>query len=112
MENELPNRASAVVPEEKLTKYLLNEAHPEGGPKAKFLKRFGYNLSNRDELERALLKLANLGVVSQVKATVFCTKYVVKGRLETPDGRHPSVETVWKIDNGEEIPKLVTAYPD
>lgn len=112
MANELPSKAKAVVPEEKLTKYLLNEQHPEGGPKAVFLKRFGYTSSNRDELKRALLKLAHTGEVSQVKSTVFCTKYIIKGRLETPDGRNPSVETVWKIDNGEEIPKLVTAYPD
>lgn len=112
MANELPNRALAVVPEEKLTEYLLNELHPEGGPEAKFLKRFGYDLSTRDELERALLKLANAGEVSLVKRTIFCTKFVIKGRLDTPNGRNPSVETVWKIDNGEESPKLVTAYPD
>lgn len=61
MANELPNRESAVVPEEKLTKYLLNEQHPEGGSKAVFFKRFRYTLANRTEFERVLLNLAHSG---------------------------------------------------
>jgi len=38
-------------------------------------------------------------------------KYIVDGAIETPSGKTPMVRTVWIIDSGETIPRLVTAYP-
>ena len=28
-----------------------------------------------------------------------------------PDGRRPRVCTVWQIDEGQTVPRLITAYP-
>jgi hypothetical protein len=28
-----------------------------------------------------------------------------------PDGRAPMVRTVWTIDEGQTLPRLITAYP-
>jgi hypothetical protein len=111
MRQLLPNHFRATVAVEKLTSYLLDEAHPDGGSKARFLKRFGYDLNNWPVLSEALLEAAHTGAVSEIRTTVFCTKYTIRARLRTPDGRNPIVVTVWKIDNGEELPKFVTAYP-
>jgi hypothetical protein len=39
---KLPNAHLATVPEAKVTRYLLNPAHPAGGSKATFFLRFGF----------------------------------------------------------------------
>ena len=39
---KLPNAAHAIVPERKVTLYLLNPAHPIGGSKATFFLHFGF----------------------------------------------------------------------
>mgnify|MGYP006953970691 FL=1 len=38
-------------------------------------------------------------------------KYIVDGELATPCGQRPVVRTVWVVDAGRVIPRLVTAYP-
>ena len=39
---KLPNTELAFVPEEKITRYLLNPAHPAGGGRAVSFLRFGF----------------------------------------------------------------------
>jgi hypothetical protein len=38
-------------------------------------------------------------------------KYIVDGQIETPIGKTPIVRTIWIVDTGESIARLVTAYP-
>jgi hypothetical protein len=38
-------------------------------------------------------------------------KYIVDGTMETPTGKSPRVRTIWIVDGGETVPRLVTAYP-
>ena len=38
-------------------------------------------------------------------------KYVLDGRIETLGDRSAPVRTIWIVDRGLEIPRLVTAYP-
>ena len=45
------------------------------------------------------------------KKTPFGTRYVVEGIMEVPDGRTPSIRSVWFVAEGEEIPRFATAYP-
>jgi hypothetical protein len=44
-------------------------------------------------------------------ATKFGQKYVVAGSIQGPSGRSAQVVTVWIVLNGEDFPRLVTAYP-
>lgn len=39
---KLPNAELAIVPEQKITLYLLDPTHPVGGSKASFFLRFGF----------------------------------------------------------------------
>ena len=48
---QLPNRALAVIAQEKLTEYLLNISHKRGGTKARLLGQFGYTVHNWGQLE-------------------------------------------------------------
>jgi hypothetical protein len=50
----IPDDLHPVVAGEKLTLYLLNLAHPEGGPKAKFLTGCGFVGSNPSALRDAI----------------------------------------------------------
>ena len=59
MESHLPKRlpraSKAFVPKAKLATYLLNPAHPEGGPKARFFLAHGHTRTNPRRLEAALI---------------------------------------------------------
>ena len=38
-------------------------------------------------------------------------KYVIVGRIESPDGKSALVQTIWIVDTGTDVARLVTAYP-
>ena len=107
----LPSGDLAVVPEEKITAYLLAVDHPRGGSKARLLLRFGFRPELWRALEAALLRHAVEGVVVEQQPGIHGVTYAVDGPLRTPDGRDPSFRTVWIVEWTEQIPRLVTAYP-
>ena len=107
----LPNAERAVVPMEKVTAYLLSDTHPDGAPKAAFDRRFGYGLDNWQELAQALLNHAAEHGIFKEEVTPFGVRYVIEGPLTAADSRRPILRSVWFIDAGTDIPRLVTAYP-
>lgn len=100
-----------MVEREKITEYLLNEAHRYGASKARFFEAFGFRLGNWEALAHALHEHGQRHEVSMRTATGFGPRYEVDGELNTPDGRTPRVRTVWQLDRGEVAPRLITAYP-
>lgn len=108
---KMPNGANAVVPAAKLTEYLLSEAHPVGGPKARFFRAFGYTEDNAAVLEDGLLLIAEGNEVKKTKESPFGTKYGVDGDLATPNGRTVRISTVWIVEEEGDPPRVVTAYP-
>jgi hypothetical protein len=83
----LPNAESAVVPVQKVVDYLLNPAHPEGAGKARFFGRMGFRRDQWQALASALRGLAAQGTVTRSLESRHGRKYLVDGRLETPEGR-------------------------
>jgi hypothetical protein len=108
---KLPNLEKAYVPQEKITEYLLSEEHDEGKDKAGFFTRFGFSVAQWEIMAEALLKHAYTHEVKKVQTNKFGARYVVEGKLETPDERNPQVRSVWFIPIGEDAPRLTTAYP-
>ncbi|MBZ0281526.1 MAG: hypothetical protein K8L97_12370 [Anaerolineae bacterium] len=108
---KLPNYAQAVVPEAKIVKYLLNDAHPTGKDKATFFQRFGFSKSEWESFAQALEQHALENNVASTLTTPEGIHYAVEGNLTTPDGRNPLVRSVWAIDTDSEVPRLITAYP-
>ena len=49
--------------------------------------------------------------VAHAEVSPYGTKYCVEGPLRSPDGRNPSVSTVWVVLDGDTIPRFVTAFP-
>ena len=108
---KLPNLHLATVEREKITDYLLNEAHPDNGGKALFFIVLGYSREDWLILANAFLKLARDTDVAINMESSHGIKYIVDGRLSTPSGKKATVRTVWIVDKGSENPRLVTAYP-
>jgi len=108
---KLPNLENAVVSEEKITGYLLNPKHPDGASKAAFFAALGFSAENWQELASALRRLAETTTVARNVDSIHGWKYIIEGRLESPSGKAPVVRSVWIVDRGGDIPRLVTAYP-
>lgn len=108
---KLPDYEQAVVPERKVTAYLLSLTHRDGRSKAAFFMRFGFTINDWEQLAHALLRHAADHEVAEAETTPFGTNYVIEGDLVAPDGRSPRVRVVWFIATGERIPTLATAYP-
>jgi hypothetical protein len=49
--------------------------------------------------------------ISKKMESAHGRKYIIDGAIETPGGKTPLVRTVWIIDRGSDVPRLVTAYP-
>lgn len=108
---KLPNVESAVVPEAKITGYLLSTTHRDGRHKAAFFLQFGFSADDWRTLAAAILRHAEEHEVAKAEDTPFGTRYVVEGTIETPSGRRPSVRSVWFIVTDQDQPRFVTAYP-
>lgn len=108
---KLPNLGAAVVPEGKVTGYLLSTTHRDGRHKAAFFLGFGFVAAEWRLLAAALLRHASEHEVARAESTPFGTRYVVEGTIGTPSGRMPSIRSVWFVGSDEERPRFVTAYP-
>jgi hypothetical protein len=108
---KLPNLENAEIPKEKIEGYLLSSSHHAGKSKAEYFSRFGFNVDSWNVLAEALLRHAAVQEVEKVEDTPFGTRYTIRGSLDTPDGRNQTILVVWFIEKGEDVPRLVTAYP-
>lgn len=108
---KLPSADAVVVAEEKIRDYLLNAAHPDNGGKAAFFFSLGFRREDWGALVIAFRELARTGGVSAHLESAHGRKYILDGRIQSPSGRSPVVRTIWIMDRGDDIPRLVTAYP-
>jgi len=108
---KLPNPDKLVVEREKLADYLLNPAHPDNGGKAAFFEGLGFRRDQWETLARALRVLAGEAEVTQSMTSLHGQKYAVVGRIESPSGKPALVQTIWIVDEGQDVARLVTAHP-
>lgn len=108
---KIPNNNRSLVADNKITDYLLSETHDKGEHKADFFKRFGFDIANIDTFKSSLIQHSIDRDIEQTKDSGFGIKYELKCEIRTPDERNPCIVTVWIVENGQEEPKLVTAYP-
>jgi hypothetical protein len=108
---KLPLFKQAIIPQRKLTNYLLSPTHRKGRDKAAFFARFGFSAESWEMLAFAIREHAAAYDVATMETTPFGTSDTLEGALLSPDGRAPRVRVVWFIETGETVPHLVTAYP-
>lgn len=108
---KLPNADRAEATPEKITGYPLSREHPDGRNKAAYFEGFGYTADPWEILAYDLKRHAADHEVTLERPNPFGVRYGVEGPLPSPDGRAPSIRSVWFIEAGSSIPRLVTAYP-
>lgn len=108
---KLPNPDRLRVDREKVVAYLLSTVHPHGRGKASFFARFGFRVEDWELLSEALRTHGADRQIVKTVETPYGTRYAVEGSLESPDGRHPLVRTVWLVRKGQVTARLITAYP-
>ena len=109
---KLPNVGKAEVPKSKVVNYLLDVTSENGKTKARFFLAFGFTIDAWEAMAEALKHHASSNDVTKIEERPpFGVHYVIEGSLITPDGRNPNVRVVWIIDDGDDIPRLVSAYP-
>lgn len=108
---KLPNDLRTVVDREKITEYLLNPIHPDNGGKAEFFTRFGFSRDNWETMARALETLATNENITGTIESPHGRKYVIVGKIKVASGETPSIRTIWIVDKGADVARLVTAYP-
>ena len=108
---QLPNRESAIISKNKLVKYLLSETHPVGKAKARFFRKLGFNETNVDELEKALLAIVRVNDIKEERKFGYGVNYAIDGTIETPSGKSVVITSVWFAKTFRSRPRFVTAYP-
>jgi len=107
----LPSADRAVIDSSKVRDYLLSQAHPVGRFKAAFFRALGYSDAAWESLAEDLRRHALQHEAILTISTPYGHKYEVRGRLRGPQGRTVVLVTVWIVLNGEDFPRLVTAFP-
>lgn len=108
----MPNSIAARTHKEKFVGYFLNREHPKGGSKARLFESIlGYNTENWNKLSDALFDGLQTSPVTTVEETKHGVKYTVNIPVTGLLGKKADVHTVWQIDNGTNMPRIITAYP-
>jgi len=88
-----------LVPRAKLTEYLLNPKHPEGGSKARFFMALGFSPETPEALEEALL-LHAAGAEEVARRPGFRGEglvLVLRGPLHGPR-RQVLLQSIWYLE--------------
>jgi len=101
----------ALIDPSKIRDYLLDLDHPIGRSKAALFLSLGYTRVHWTRLAHDLVWHAREYGAYEVQPNAYGLKYMVSGILRGPLGRSALLESVWIILDGEDFPRLVTAYP-
>jgi hypothetical protein len=107
--NALPRAEDAQIDRQKVIGYLLNAARSRG--KAAFFQHFGFAAAEWEVLANALRRHGSTHSLASSVESPWGIRYSVDGPLETPSGRTPQVRSVWIVEKGMDIPRLITAHP-
>ena len=78
---KLPHVEQAIIPQQKLTEYLLSPTHRTGRSKAVFFVAFGFTREAWGALADALRRHAEEHDVSEIEDTPFGMSYTVEGAM-------------------------------
>jgi hypothetical protein len=99
-----------VIQDRKLTDYLL--VYQDEDDKSEFLALAGYRIQNWQRLKQDILKAVEDCEIEMVIPTDWGTRFRMRSRWEGLNGRVLRVVTVWQQDEGSDVIRLLTLYPD
>ena len=95
----------------KITGYLLNQNHEQGKTKAAFFAQLGFSLSASGVFSDALSEHCRTAHLADEQDTVWGKKYTFSCEIQSPKSKPACIVSVWQIDKGGSVPRLITAYP-
>ena len=72
--NYFDNLSLLVIEEKKIVKYLLNEAHPDGGSKARLFMNYGFHREKWQDFVQSIKNHAKVALLKSEVKTRFGTK--------------------------------------
>jgi hypothetical protein len=108
---EIPNAERAIIAPEKLRDYLLNPLHRRGGSKARVLMSLGYRTEDWVRLDRDLRLQHLTHEVTATAGTEYGVRFEIVAPIVTPSGKPFEFCSVWQIDQGSDVARLITLYP-
>ena len=106
----IPGAERAVIAPEELRDYLLDESHDVGQPKARFFARLGYDRENWQQLGADLRNQHLILDSAREVPSTWGRRFILEALLTGPVSGG-LVRSVWEIGHGQEVPRLITAYP-
>lgn len=108
--SNLPNFENAIIPNDKIFDYCLNEKHERGKHKARVFKSvFGIEVENGEILKVAILEQMSISKFTEIAESKFGIKYTVPMEI-TIFGISHEVITAWIIDLNSDFPRLTSCY--
>jgi hypothetical protein len=110
---KLPYCKNVVIPNEKLTEYVLSRTHPVGKHKAVIFHKKGYDETKIGQMQQDLQAIVRVNEVSDMRNSDDGSgkNYTVIGKIKTPIGSLFTIKTVWFIKKNSHKPRFITAYP-
>lgn len=97
---------------DKITDYLLNVHHVEGGSKARWFLARGFRVDHPEQLAMHLAGQAFANWPgSAVLAPPHGTKHRIVAPIVCPDGSRPLVLAIWMVEEDETTARFITARP-
>lgn len=103
----LPNYKNAIIPKGKIGNYLVNPSNKNNQGKAKLFNSIGYNMKNKERLEKDLLKGLKNNKATLQKQNKDTKIYEVDMKLGI--NKKVQFKTIWQTKKKET--KFVTAVP-
>lgn len=111
----IKNKSDVEYNGNKMENYLLNNKHPEGKSKAKFLKDvLGYKSGDGKILHDNLVKSILNKKPAKVENTSYGIKYTYKIKFVGKNNKEitANVVCIFQKDSGQTKYRLITVYPD
>lgn len=108
-----PYPSAFTISEAKVVGYLLKVDSDDGAAKAALLMRFGFSPDRPLELMDALGRHPSPTSWAAAFRAPYGIKHYFEGPLHSPDGRNPSIRSVWQVDDDGDgqTAKFVTIRP-
>jgi hypothetical protein len=108
---KIPNAERAIVDIRKLRDYCLNFEHDDGKHKAYlFFDALGITDNDAEELCDALLEAIKTHDAQLGKRDTYGQRYTVDF-VYAWKSKQATIRSEWIIEQGSDIPRLITAYP-
>lgn len=93
--------------------YLLDleQEDDDGRAKAKFFASLGFSADDPAKFAESIKAHRMTARLKNTLNTEYGEKFVFICGINAPSGKDICITSIWQIDNGQRVARLITAYP-